>query len=83
MSEQSRYRLRKAAGLYWLIDMEQSGKQVMLNEAGALIWEKYERLKSERAVAEEISREFGIPAEEGLEDVRQFLSQLKSQGLEL
>ena len=80
-----RYQLRKAAGLYWLLDMGQSGavrqEPIILNETGAYIWEQYGLLRSETAVAEALGREFGISAKEALADVRQFLQQLKEQGL--
>lgn len=87
MDLKKRYQIRKAAGLYWLLDMEQSGigrqEQIVLNESGAYIWKLYDRLRSEAAVAEELSGEFDIPVEEALADVRQFLQQLKRQGLVL
>lgn len=87
MDLKKRYQIRKAAGLYWLVDMEQSGinrqEQIVLNESGAYIWKQYERLGSEVAVAEELSGEFDIPVEEALADVEQFLQQLKDQGMVL
>lgn len=87
MDSKVRYQMRKAAGLYWLVDMEQSGierhEPVALNESGAYIWQQYQRLGSDASVAEEIGREFEIPVEEALADVRQFFKQLKEQGLEL
>ena len=80
-----RYQIRKAAGQYWLLDMEQSGvnrlEYVILNESGAYIWELYERLQSETDVAVEMHKEFGLSEEEALADVRQFLKQLKEQGV--
>ena len=55
MGGNERYQIRKAAGVYWLLDMEQSGIEgrgcVMLNESGALIWNLYARLGSVREVA--------------------------------
>jgi len=87
MNEKGRYQLRKAAGLYWLLDMEQSGAKrqepVVLNESGAFIWKQYESLQSETAVAEALSREFGLSVQEGLSDIRQFFQQLREQGMVL
>lgn len=87
MEGNERYQLRKAAGLYWLVDMEQSGvgrqEQIVLNESGAYIWKQYWLLRSETAVAEVLSREFGISVQEGLTDIRQFFQQLKEQGLDI
>lgn len=87
MGSKGRYQIRKAAGQYWLLDMNQSGvkrlEYVLLNESGAYIWELYDRLQSETDVAEELHKEFGISVEEALADVRQFLKQLVEQGIVL
>lgn len=87
MEKNKRYQLRKAAGLYWLLDMEQDGadwrEPVALNESGAYIWEKYQGMGSKTAVAEELGREAGIPVQEALADVREFLRQLGEQGIVL
>ena len=87
MDLKKRYQIRKAAGLYWLLDMEQRGtdrqEPVALNESGAYIWQQYERLGSDAAVAEELCEKFEIPAEEALADVKQFLKQLERQGMVL
>ena len=86
MDRKGRYQLRKAAGLYWLLDMEQEGAErrepIVLNESGAYIWQQYRQLRSKEAVAEVLSREFGISGQEGLEDIEQFFRQLREQGLE-
>lgn len=78
-----RYQLRYAAGLYWLIDMEQSGADyispVPLNEVGARIWGMFESGMSEQQVSEQLCCEYDISAEQAREDVRDFVSQLKSQ----
>ncbi len=87
MEKKERYQMRKAAGLYWLLDMEQSGadwrEPVAVNESGAYIWKRYQCLRSETAVAEELSRENGVPVQDALTDVRCFLQQLREQGIVL
>lgn len=87
MEINDRYQMRRAAGLYWLIDMDQNGvywrEPVAVNESGAYIWKHYRYLRSETAVAEELSRERGVPAQEALADVRCFLQQLREQGIAL
>lgn len=87
MEKKERYQLRKAAGLYWLLDMEQSGadwrETVAVNESGAYIWRQYQHLRSETAVAEELGREMGISVQEALADVREFMRQLEEQGIVL
>lgn len=87
MDSKCRYQIRKAAGQYWLLDMNQSGVKgldyILLNESGAYIWELYYRLHSETDVAEELHKEFGISVEKALADVRQFLKQLVEQGVDI
>lgn len=87
MEDIGRYQLRRAAGMYWLLDMEQSGAKssgvVSFNESGAFIWEQYMHLRSEKAVAEAVCASFDVPYEESLQDVRQFLAQLRRQGLNI
>lgn len=87
METRERYQMRKAAGLYWLLDMQQEGAHgagaIPFNETGAFIWEQYRNLESEAAVAERVSAEFGITREEGLRDVQQFLGQLRKQGIRI
>lgn len=77
--------LRKAAGSYWLLDMEQDGKQykepVELNESGAKIWRLACEGKSELAIAEYITEQYGIELMEAKEDVRQFLAGLEAAGI--
>ena len=65
MSE--RYQLRHAAGCYWLLDMEQSGKDyigpIVLNESGAEIWN---RLQAGGTI-DQVAEEFPAAAEAGNE----------------
>ena len=51
-----KYQLRKAAGIYWLMDMEQEGipyrKPIPVNDTGADIWTLHEAGKSKDEIAE-------------------------------
>lgn len=82
----AKYQLRKAAGCYWLLDMTQSGldykRPVPLNESGARIWQLMadEGSKIEQA-AQVMAQEYGIAASDALLDIRQFMEQLKKQGI--
>lgn len=75
-----KYRLRRVAGMYWLLNVEQPGipyeKPVALNQTGAMICGMLE----EGAGAEEISRamsaSYGISVPEAREDLEQFVRQL-------
>lgn len=78
-----RYQLRHAAGLYWLIDMKQSGdtyiSPVPLNEVGAKIWEMFESGMSEAEICGWLSDEYKISPEQAQSDVRDFVTQLEAQ----
>lgn len=75
-----RYQLRYAAGLYWLIDMEQSGDSynspVPLNEGGAEIWRMFESKMSEDEICGRLCEEYDISLEQAKEDVHDFVAQL-------
>lgn len=81
----SRYQLRKAAGRYWLLDMEQPGfpykPPVIINEGGAFIWECLAEGFSVARIAQKLAREYNIPAEEAHQDIIQFIIQLEGQGI--
>ena len=81
-----KYQLRYAAGLYWLIDMEQSGtsyiKPVPLNKGGAQIWKLIESGMSEAEVCRSLCDEFGISDEQAQRDLNDFVSQLKAQNVD-
>lgn len=81
-----RYRLRRAAGSYWLLDLAQEGKYSVrplpLNESGGLIWRLLEEGRSEAEAAERLAQEYGIPCDEALSDISRFLCQLRKQGIE-
>ena len=82
-----KYQLRHAAGSYWLLVMEQTGKDyiqpVSLNEAGAEIWRRLQEKDTVEQIAEEYHRRFQIPVTEAMADIEQFLGQLKKQGIEV
>lgn len=82
-----RYKIRKAAGSCWLLDMEQDGKNyikpIEINESGARIWELASQGKDVSSIAEELAKEYEIGIEELEEDVRQFLDGLKRAGVSI
>lgn len=83
--EKSRYQLRKAAGVYWILDMEQEGvpyrKPVPVNELGADIWKLMVQGYDEREIAEILCREYEGEKEDVLTDVLQFQNQLAECGV--
>ena len=55
-----RYQLRRAAGRYWLLDMEQEGvpyrRPLCMNEMGAAVWELLVRGLDREGIVEELCR---------------------------
>lgn len=82
-----RYQLRHAAGLYWLIDIGQSGvpyiSPVPLNECGARIWGLIESETSMAGICEQLSGMYEIPLEQAQRDVSDFIGQLRSRHIDL
>lgn len=80
-----KYQLRHAAGCYWLLNMEQSGKDyiqpVVLNESGAEIWKRLQAGDTMEQIAEEFHHRFQILLPEAMEDIKQFVLQLQKQGM--
>lgn len=81
----ARYSVRKAAGKYWLLDMQQDGKNyiepIALNESGARIWELFSQNLDISAIAEHLAKQYGISAEMVKGDVLQFLKGLEAAGV--
>lgn len=77
--------MRYAAGLYWLLDMEQPGvpyrQPLCLNEVGADIFRLMMEGKSRRQIAEALGGKYQAPAEEILPDVELFEAQLAEYGI--
>lgn len=84
--DSDRYIIRHAAGRYWLIDIKQAGmpykKPIIINSAGAFIWEKYRVGLKVDEIAALISNECGISQMEALNDIKAFMEQLEKQGVE-
>ena len=81
-----RYQLRRAAGLYWLIDMEQPGPAyiapVPLNEEGAKLWEQIALGASLEDICTLFCKEYEIPLAQAQEDVNDFIEQLQAKGVD-
>ena len=78
-----KFQLRHAAGLYWLLDMEQSDASYIsplpLNEGGAQILQMLAGGMSEDEVSGQLCEKYGIPPEEAQKDVHDFVMQLKAK----
>ncbi len=75
-----KFRLRRAAGMYWLLDIEQPGipyeRPVALNRTGAFICEMMENGAGAAEIAEAMSEAYGITVPEARDDLEQFVRQL-------
>lgn len=84
--DKTRYQLRRAAGMYWLIDMEQEGvpfrKPLAMNQVGADIWRML-RDGEEGGIAAALCREYRVDAEEAARDVEEFRRTLRERGISI
>lgn len=81
---EERYKLRYAAGLYWLLDMEQEGvpykRPLAMNSVGAYIWQLLMKGDKQEDIAEKLSEEYQVDRETVLKDISCFLKQLEQYG---
>ena len=79
-SFREKYRLRRVAGMYWLLDIGQPGlpyrKPVALNRTGAMICEMLEGGAGAEEIAEAMSASYGISVKTARDDLEQFAGQL-------
>lgn len=87
MRGKEHYQLRRAAGKYWLLDMEQEPQKykapVAMNETGAMILQSFWEAGRAEDAAKTLSDTYEIDLEEALGDVKEFLQQLQAQGIAL
>ena len=80
-----RYQLRYAAGLYWLLDMEQPGvpykKPLSMNEIGADIFRMMAKGLDREQIVEVLCREYQMPRSVIQADVEQFQIRLVEFGI--
>lgn len=81
------YAVRNAAGQYWLLDISQPGipykRPLTMNEIGALIWSMLEKEYTLHQIVTALSEEYSVPEEVILDDVTQFIHQLKLYGVKV
>ena len=84
-SENTRYQLRFAAGVYWLLDMSQSGypyrPPLPMNEVGARIWGLLEKGMNQEQISVLLAGEYDVCEEEIMRDVMEFCDQLSQKGI--
>jgi len=81
----ARYQLRRAAGMYWILDMGQKGvpykKPLSINEIGAGIWGMMEQGMGQDEIADALCRQYQVERDMVLEDIEKFRKQLWKFGL--
>lgn len=86
-SFKDRYCLRHAAGRYWLLDLLQPGlpykRPVCMNDAGAVIWNVLSSGGTVEQAQRTLAAEYGIEKEQAAADVKEFMEQLRKQGVML
>lgn len=87
IKEQERWQLRRAAGSYWLLDMKRGPESrknpLSLNQAGAELWGLLQQGIEEEAAADMLCSRYQLDRECALKDVREFLSGLRAQGIDI
>lgn len=77
----SQYQMRYAAGIYWLLDMNQDGvpyrKPLATNEVGARIWELTQQGYDDEVIVEMLSAEYQAERNMISEDIKHFRLQLQ------
>ena len=83
----SQYRLRKAAGVYWIIMCDQQEAEyrqpIQINEVGALIWNGIKEGSGEDELALLLQSRFDIDSHKAICDVRKFIEQLNKKGIRI
>ena len=82
----TRYQLRHAAGLYWLLDTRQPGvpyrEPLPVNEVGARIWKLMEQGLDREQIVRKICEEYRVDSDTARQDIVWFQKQLERQGIE-
>jgi ABC-type arginine transport system ATPase subunit len=78
-----KYQLRHAAGRYWLLDMEQSGKEyhkpIVMNESGAVLWQYWQSGATQEEMVSALCRIYKIEENEARHDAAVFLEKIQNQ----
>ncbi len=74
MAIKGSYQVRKAAGMYWITDTQQSGidykQPLCVNETGAWLWQLIQKGISESEIISQYAKRFDISPEIAEQDCR-------------
>lgn len=80
-----KYQVRKAAGKYWLVDLDQEPwnfqKPVVMNETGYEIWQMFSNGLGIGEISEEIAANYSISIDEAKSDVKAFFDMLSDKNI--
>ena len=80
-----KYRLRNAAGTYWIIDVEQPGvpyrEPLAVNVVGKKIWGLILDGFDDTQIADELCNEYEADRQQVLSDIESFKLKLKANGI--
>ncbi|MDR0963533.1 MAG: PqqD family protein [Clostridium sp.] len=78
MTKRERYQLRHVAGIYWVLDMAQSGeryvKPITMNETGAFLFQMWQEDRTARDMIQALCKRYFIDDDIAKEDVQDFLA---------
>lgn len=86
-NKMSEYQLRRAAGKYWLLYMEQKGipyeRPLQLNDVGAEMWNLLKDGTTTEQMIEYLAKNYDVEKAEIRADVTAFLHQLEEYGISI
>lgn len=79
------YQIRYAAGMWWLIDVNQNGfdykSPQSLNDTGMYIYIRLSEGKSVSRIAEDMNKDFGISVVDAIKDIKEFIGIMDEKGI--
>lgn len=80
-----KYLLREVAGEYLLVPIGESSVQfnslVTMNETGAFIWKKLDEGMDSKQIAEALTKEYNVSAQQAENDIIEFIDYLKKKAV--
>lgn len=87
LTKKNKYQLRHAAGVYYLLDMQQDGSDykspLKMNSMGAEIYTMLEKGFTREQIVHNLSTEYQVDEEMIRQDVATFLGQLEQFGVDI
>lgn len=82
MNNDQKYMLRYAAGIYWLVKMNQQEAvyeaPMTMNDCGAMLWKGLMEGLTTKELSVVLQKEYGIDSKEAMTDINQFMEKLST-----